>query len=334
MSEHHDVLRPVYLIAGSDRPKVRRAVERLRRRVTAESGSDLDTLVFDAEAVTPEAVVRAANTPGLTLGTRLIIVTSGQAWKAKQRQVILAYLKDPMPDTCLAIEADSAGAASDALRKAVHKGGGLIEFDLPKRHELSGWVLKLAHAKGIRIKGPTARHLVAVVGEEPERVERELEKLGLYASGHEATDADVDAVCSPGAETRIFELMEAVALREEAHAFAVLEKLYASADPDDDANRVFYQLLRHVQLLDRAAQLGEVDQATVSRQLGVQGYRARKLMEQRRHYDRRRFDRAYRAFAEAEAGLRGRAPATLESESGVNHSDRLVMELALARLLR
>ena len=62
-------------------------------------------------------------------------------------------------------------------------------------------------------------------------------------------------------------------------------------------------------------------------------FTARKLLEQRKHYDRRRLGRAYRALAVAEAGMRGRAPATLETAAGVNHSDRLVLELALARLL-
>ena len=114
---------------------------------------------------------------------------------------------------------------------------------------------------------------------------------------------------------------------------SLLESIFASGDPKDDAGRVFFLLLRHVRVLEEAWQLGKTDQGTAARQLGVPPFVARKLLEQRRNFDRKRFDRAYRALAVAEPGMRGRAPATLETAAGVNHSDRLVVELALARLL-
>ena len=62
-------------------------------------------------------------------------------------------------------------------------------------------------------------------------------------------------------------------------------------------------------------------------------FTAKKLLEQREHFDGRRLGRAYRALAEAEAGLRGRVLVTLESVGGVNDGDRLVVELALVMLL-
>ena len=127
--------------------------------------------------------------------------------------------------------------------------------------------------------------------------------------------------------------MDAVGHRDRAHSFELLEAIFACGDPRNDANGVLYSLKRHVGLLDAASQLAHADQGTAAKQLKVHPFMARKLLEQREHYDRRRLGRAYRALAEAEAGLRGRAPATLESSGGVNDGDRLVVELALARLL-
>ena len=66
-------LKPVYLIVGNDRPKVRRAVQRLRRRVIAESGSDINVAAFEVEKLTTGATLRAvldaADSPGFALGT-------------------------------------------------------------------------------------------------------------------------------------------------------------------------------------------------------------------------------------------------------------------------
>ena len=325
-------LKPAYIICGSDRPKVRRAVTQLRRRVEAESGGDLNVVVFDAETTTPQAVLQAASTPGFgfALGSRLLLVFNAHKWKVKQRQSLVAYLKDPMPDTCLALEGETF-AKDDALTKAVAASGEVLRYDLPKRWELGSWVTGRARSLGLGMSPAVAKHLLSLSGEAPERLERELEKLATYCRGREATVQDVDDVCVPSSEARIFDLMDAVGARDRRKAFTLLESVYAAGE---DANAVLYNLKRHVRLLDQASRLPERDDgAGAARALGVHAFRAKKLMEQRQHYDRRRFAAAYCALADAEAQMRGRASATLEHSGGVNHGDRLMMELALGRLL-
>ncbi len=332
-------LKPVYLIIGSDRPKVRRAVLRLRRRVVAESGSDINVASFDVEgndtAAALRAVMDAAATPGFALGTRLLVVGNAHHFKVKERKELIAYIHDPMPGTCLALEGEK-WAKDDALYKTVVKTGDVLSYDLPKKYEMAGWVRERAAAKRLPMSAAVARHLLDVCGEDPghsERLEREIEKLAAYCRGADASPDDVDAVCTPDDEARIFDLMDAVGHRDRTRAFELVETIFASGDPSEDANRVLYSLLRHVRKLEEAWQLPGSDQATAAKQLKVHPFTAKKLLDQRRNYDRRRFDRAYRALAVAETGMRGRAPATLETASGVNHSDRLVVELALARLL-
>jgi len=324
-----------YLIIGTDRPKVRRAVARLRQRVVVEAGSDLNVVMVDAEHDPVEVFLDAAASPGLTFGTRLLLVSNGHKWKVKARQQVVAYLQDPMPDTCVAIEGETF-AASDALYKAVARLGGVLGYDLPKKYEMAGWVRERAKAHRLPLSAAVARHLLDRCGTDAghaERLEREIEKLALYCRGEAATEADVDAICTPDDDARIFDLMDAVGRRERSHSFELLEAIYASGDARNDANGVLYSLKRHVEKLDEASQLPHADSSTAAKQLKVHPFTAKKLLEQREQFDRRRLGRAYRALAEAEAGLRGRAPVTLESVGGVNDGDRLVVELALARLL-
>jgi DNA polymerase-3 subunit delta len=328
-------LLPAFLILGTDRPKVRRAVARLRKRVIDEAGSDLNVVILDAEHDKVDEFLDAAASPGLTFGTRLLLVLNGHKWNAKARQQVAAYLQDPMPDTCVALEAETI-PKSDALYKAVQKLGGILEWNLPKKYQMAGWVTQQAKTHRLHMSAHVAKHMLDRCGNDPghaERLDREIEKLAAYCRGGESTEADVDAICTPDDDAVIFDLMDAVGHRDRAHSFALLEALYASGNPRNDANGVLYSLKRHVEQLDAASQLPHADESTAAKQLKVHPFTARKLLQQRERFDRRRLGRAYRALAEAEAGLRGRAPITLESVGGVNDADRLVVELALARML-
>ena len=73
-------LQPAYFLLGSDRPKVRRAVARLRGRFPAESIEHLT-----ADAVSGADAVAACNTIGLfgDEGARLVLVEGVERWVAE-----------------------------------------------------------------------------------------------------------------------------------------------------------------------------------------------------------------------------------------------------------
>src|SRR5262249_44330547 len=94
-----DELKPAYLLAGSDRPKVDRAVQRLRARFTPDA-VELHT----AAEASGEDVVAAANALGLFADEgRLIVVDGVEVWKADDAKAVAAYLKAPAPATTLAL---------------------------------------------------------------------------------------------------------------------------------------------------------------------------------------------------------------------------------------
>ena len=78
-----DELKPAYLLAGSDRPKVDRALAAAARPVRAGRGR----AAHAADDATGEDVVAACNALGLFAGDgRLIVVDGVEAWKADGRE--------------------------------------------------------------------------------------------------------------------------------------------------------------------------------------------------------------------------------------------------------
>ena len=109
-------LKPVYLITGADRPKIQRALRRLRARI----GEDAVELL-SAEDASAEDAVAACNSLGLLgAGQRLVIVEGVERWKAADVKTLSGYLADPAPDTVLALVAAELRKDS-ALAKACAK---------------------------------------------------------------------------------------------------------------------------------------------------------------------------------------------------------------------
>src|SRR4029453_13478920 len=93
-----DELRPVYLLTGTDRPKIGRALRRLRTRFGDEAVE-----ILSAETVSGEDAAAALNSLGLFGAGRLIVVQGVEKWKKADADALDAYLGDPVGGTVLAL---------------------------------------------------------------------------------------------------------------------------------------------------------------------------------------------------------------------------------------
>src|SRR5690348_13570583 len=111
-------LKPVYLLTGTDRPKIAVALQRLRDRI----GEDAIEQLHAAEASGEDAVA-ACNALGLFGGdARLVVVDGVEVWKAADVKELDGYLAAPAPSTVLALVGDGIKRDS-ALTKTVAKAG-------------------------------------------------------------------------------------------------------------------------------------------------------------------------------------------------------------------
>jgi DNA polymerase III delta subunit len=328
-------LLPAYIICGTDVPKVRLALARFKRRVVEESGSDLSLSTVEAPATSGAEVVQLLQTGSFVLGRRAVIITGADKWRVTDRDAVTGYLNDPFPDTTVTLVGE-AFSGREALTRAVQKLGGILRYDLPKKHDYGEWVRDQARGVYLKLSAADARHLLHVVGEDPVRLESELRKLADYlgaVTGHpvEAHLDDIDDVCSAGLEAQMWGLTDAVGRRDKAAALKVLEELLAMGGAPrryggsgDPTRSILTALVRHVDLLRRVAVLDpETPADKAADLLKVHPFRMRKLLEQRESFGTATVDRATMVLAEADAALVGASK--LEPE--------LVLERAVLRLV-
>jgi DNA polymerase III subunit delta len=221
-----DELKPAYLLAGTDRPKIDRAVERLRRRFEPDSVQFLS-----AADASGEDVVAACNALGLFAeGGRLIVVDGVEAWKAADAKVIAAYLKAPAPATTLALVAGEL--KKDApIAKAVAGTGEVLLWEVPKRG-LQRWVGEQFQVHSAKIEPEAARVLVELVGEDLYELATEIDKLATWAAGERVGVEDVERLVAARGEATNFALTDAWGARDVAGVLRASESmLERSGDP-------------------------------------------------------------------------------------------------------
>jgi len=201
-------LKPVYLITGGDRPKIQRALRRLRDRVGEEA-----TELLSASDTSGDDAVAACNSLGLLGGVgRLVVVEEVDRWKAADAKAVAAYLASPAPDTVLALVAAEMKKDS-ALAKACAKVGDVLVYDVVKRR-LPEWVAQQFADRKVAIDAEAARLLIEIVGEDPEELASEVDKIATWAGGEPVGTKEIELLAAGCAEVPGYELTDAWGRRD------------------------------------------------------------------------------------------------------------------------
>jgi DNA polymerase-3 subunit delta len=212
-------LKPVYLLTGSDRPKIDTALERLRRHFAAEA---VETA--SAHDVSGEQAAALCNAGSLFGDARLVLITEVDRWKAADAKVLDAYLAAPAPTTVLALVADELRKDA-ALLKVCAKAGEVLRYDVPKR-KVAAWVAERFLQHGARAEPEACAALVTLVGDDPQALAIEVDKLSTWAAGEPIGEREVEALAAATAELPTYALTDAWGRRDVAGALDASETIF------------------------------------------------------------------------------------------------------------
>ena len=304
-------LRPVYLIAGSDRPKVELAVGRLRGRFDAAAVESLSAV----ESSGADAVA-ACNALGLFgSGHRLVLVHDSERWKADDAKAVAEYAKAPAPDTVLAIVADEIRKDSP-LAKACAKAGEVLVYDVQRR-DLVRWLGEQLARRQSKADPAALRALVATAGDDPGVLATEIDKLATWADGDEI---DVSAVETLAAAVvpPIWSLTDAWGRRDVSGVLRAAQQLleHSSAPRSSTVPRISNALVDQVRLVRSCQALREqgVRPSEAAKRLRRKEYPVRKAYELADSFGEDELGAVLVRLAELDVALKGgsRLPDELE----------------------
>jgi DNA polymerase-3 subunit delta len=158
------------------------------------------------------------------------------------------------------------------------------ELSTPDARQMPGWIAKSARRDGIAIEGRAVQMLAVFVGPDLRRLSLEMEKLRTYASGRSITPADVQLLVSDASEALIWDLTDAIGLRDGRKAMRALYALRRNdANPFYLLTMITRQYRIMIKVKDETARLpgNEYD---VAGRVGESPFPVKKAMAQSRNY--------------------------------------------------
>src|SRR3954452_3027335 len=305
-----DELKPAYLLTGSDRPKIDRALLRLRDRFGEDAIERLS-----ARDATGDDAVAACNAMGLfATGGRLVLVDEVERWKAADAKTIAEYVAAPSPETVLALVGE--GLRKDApLAKALAKKGEVLVYEVAKR-ELPKWVADQFARHGVKVTAEAVRALIELVGDNLQELSSEIEKLSVWAGHDQIGHDEVELLVVGQADVPPFVLTDAWGRRDVGAVLSACESILERSTRSGEAYMLVGRLAAHVRRVQacQTLDLSGVRPREAAGDLKMHPFAAEKDFTQSRNFSVEELREAIVRLADLDLALKGgsRLPSELE----------------------
>jgi DNA polymerase-3 subunit delta len=325
--EFHRLLRQgqvpeVIVLCGTESYLIEQTCAAVRKTIFGETRDDFNDNLFEAQTADVERVVEAAVTLPVFADRRLVMVRDIHHWSVSELDLVLQYVKRPVPETCLLLTADKL----DNRRKTTQqlkKASTFIDFKPLAERDLPNYVRHCLDGADFGITADALQLFCSMVGGSLHEVHSELEKLMLYLGQGRLIDVtEVRAVVSRGRSENIFDLGNAVGRGDVAAALQVVSRLIATGEAPV---KILFLLVRHFRQLwkVRELQVQKIPEREIASRSKVPFFVLGDMVKQGRRFSRQDFFSAYEAFLETDLAMKS---------SGAN-ADAL-LEALILRLAR
>ena len=184
--------------------------------------------------------------------------------------------------------------ASNPLLAAAKKRGTVEEFKPPRGLALERWISDEARERGARIGTDVPRMLAAYVGEAPEVLAEELDKLATYVGpGGTISEATVRLLTPELTQAAAFELVKATGRGDVARALSLLRQLLRDGQKTYAiVGMIGWQVRNLLQVQALAGQ--RLTASAIGGRLGMQEFAVRQTQESLRFYTPERLREIHR----------------------------------------
>jgi DNA polymerase-3 subunit delta len=331
-----DARRPGYVLLGDEAFLYEMCRQGVLAALVPQDLKDFCLHDFDLAQTSIFEALDAAQTPSLMAPFQVIFLQNlktlyGRGQKKDEFAAIDEYFRRPNPQALLVFVAEHVTLPQDVrrmdmqdkeraerIRETLGDVCGVVELQRVSGDDAVKWVMRAGEAGGVLFEQDAAHELVDSLGAEMLTIASEAEKLMLYAgalANETGTAAkidvvDVETMVSAAKQRSLYELTDAISLKDAPRALALLDGLLNASEGGEDAAighlfslaKTFRQMLvlNEKQVKDQRAMW-----AVLWPGFRVAPFAADALIAQARRYrDRSELTRGLRWIAKADLELR------------------------------
>lgn len=262
----------------------------------------MNTHFYEGRDISVGAVIDLAETLPFLAERRVIFISNSGLFKSGGEKMA-EYLAEPN-ETTYFVFTESEIDKRSKLFKTVNSKGYAAEFAVQDEKTLKRWAAGVLGKEGKKITENTVQLLLSKTGTNMENIQMELEKLICYCLDREViTDEDVEAVCTTRISNHIFDMINAIADKQQKKALDLYYDLLALKEPP---MRILFLIARQCNLLLQAKELklkGH-DQRSIASKIGVPPFAAGKYLAQASRFKTEKLRNAVAKCVEAEEAVK------------------------------
>lgn len=286
----------VYLIYGDEPYLKRQYKDKLRDAIAGDD--TMNYSYFEGDKIVLKDILDIGDTMPFFSDHRLIIVEDSGFFKSSNEE-LADYIRN-MPDYLIMVFVESEVDKRNKVYKSVSEKGYVSEMKPQTPAVLEKWIVGLLKNENKAIEKPAADILLEKTGSGMDCIKMELDKLISYCMDRDIITAkDVEAVCITQTESRIFDMITAIATKKQQQALQLYYDLLTLKEPP---MRILYLITRQfngILQVKESLDKGMVN-ADIARQMGVAPFVVGKYAGQAKYFSTEEIKEALKDFADIE----------------------------------
>ncbi len=307
-----------YLLYGEEEYLKRRYKNQFRAAIV-QSDDTMNFTAFEGKSMDVQAVIDQAETMPFFAKRRLILVEQSGLFKSAAGGELAEYLPR-MPRETVMLFVENEVDKRSRLYKAVKQAGRIVELGRQDEGTLRSWVLSVLKKEQKSITREALSLFLEKAGDDMENIASELEKLLCYTKDAPGIETrHVEEICTVTTESRIFEMVRAVAGKQRKRALELYYDLLALKEPP---MRILFLLARQFNQMLQVKDLREqgLDSAGIAQRAGIAPFIAKRILSQAGGFSLEELRRIVRDCVETEEAVKtGRL------------GDRLALEMLIVK---
>lgn len=271
----------IYLLYGEEGYLKRQYRDRFVKAMLPE-GDTMNYAHYEGKNINVREVIDLAETLPFFAQRRLIVFEDTGFFKSAGAE-LADYIKD-MPETTYFIFVENEVDKRSKLYKAVKAKGHIVELTTQDEGTLKRWIQGIVRREKKQISDSVILYFLNKVGTDMENIQRELEKVFCYAlDRQEITREDIDAVCVTQITNHIFDMVNAVADKNQRRALDLYYDLLALKEPP---MRILFLMIRQYRILFQVKGLLKqgYGKKEIASKAGLHPFAAGKYMDQAKKF--------------------------------------------------